>query len=360
MRSTLRTSAAIAPIVMLLSFVQPAAAQPDPSAEADAYFRKGKEAAKAGKLGEALDAYRAAWARKKSSDIACNLGNVEQRSGRARDAAEHLAYCLRTFPATGSAEQRTAAQKAFDEAKAQVGTLAIQTSVAGAEILVDGASAGRSPLEDPLFVEAGSHRIDAKLAGYDDAHQDVAAEKGATKNVALTLVAAKGAVGAGAAGAGAADGAGAAGGAGGAGAAGANGGAGGAEPEPSKKSVPILIAGFGVAAVGLGVGIGFTVASNGARSDADALKLPGGDSACTAKPQPAQCAELASKNDDVGTLAGGAVAGYVIGGLALAGTLTYLLWPTSGGAKATAGRRSVRAAPSVSPGFVGGSVAGSF
>jgi len=58
-----------------------------------------------GSVQDGYDAYRKAWDLKQSSDIRRNLGNVEVELGKPRDAAEHLSYCLKRFPSTGSAEQ---------------------------------------------------------------------------------------------------------------------------------------------------------------------------------------------------------------------------------------------------------------
>ncbi|MCK6591615.1 MAG: hypothetical protein L6Q76_29015, partial [Polyangiaceae bacterium] len=100
----------------------PAATQPavDPNASPEeramALFRRGIEAHKQGNLVEAEGYYRTAFDLKKSYDIAGNLGDVELKLGKPRDAAEHLSFTIRNFPLTGKPELRERMQKALDEA----------------------------------------------------------------------------------------------------------------------------------------------------------------------------------------------------------------------------------------------------
>jgi tetratricopeptide (TPR) repeat protein len=92
----------------------------DASQNADDLFRAGKVAYKAGKLQEAYEAYRAAWRLKRTYDIAANLANAESQLGKTRDAAEHLAFCIRNFPPTGGKAQLDHIKAQFDEARREV------------------------------------------------------------------------------------------------------------------------------------------------------------------------------------------------------------------------------------------------
>src|SRR6185503_10534547 len=119
-----------------------------------------------GRLEDAYRAYKAGYDLKKGYDLAGNLGNVELALGRPRDAAEHLSFCLKNFPATGTAKQLEFIRSRLAEARQKVGALSIQVSEGGAEVLVDGRSIGRSPLADEVFVDPGSRRIEARLNGH--------------------------------------------------------------------------------------------------------------------------------------------------------------------------------------------------
>src|SRR5687768_4046638 len=133
----IRTIAAL----LLLSFAPittwspPARAVPgedDANTRADEYFRQGKALVREGDLEGARRAYLAGFQLKKGYDIAGNLGNVELELGRPRDAAEHLTWCVRNFPATGTPKQLEMAKERLAEARKQIGALSIVVNVDGA------------------------------------------------------------------------------------------------------------------------------------------------------------------------------------------------------------------------------------
>lgn len=68
------------------------------------------------------------------------------------------------------------------------GTIAVQSTPAGAEVLVDGQPAGTTPVE--LQLAAGEHAIVLRLAGYADEERRVLVEAGAAAAVAAELSAA--------------------------------------------------------------------------------------------------------------------------------------------------------------------------
>jgi hypothetical protein len=106
-----------------------------------------------------------AWAIKKTADIAGNLGSVELELKEYDRAANHLSYCDRHLPVSTPAEERDRLRTQLAEAKKYVGVLALDVHPDGVEIDIDGDNAGRSPLEGPVFVNPGAHKIVAKRDG---------------------------------------------------------------------------------------------------------------------------------------------------------------------------------------------------
>jgi len=299
---------------------------PEVSQKSDDLFKRGKDYYKDGKLKEAYGSYRAAWDLKKSYDLAANLGNAELLLGLKRDAAEHYAYCLRTFAATGGKDRREAAQKKFDEARKEVGALSIKVSPGGAEVLIDGKSVGRAPLKDEVYVDPGGRIVEARLVGYEQGKQSVQVEKGGpTQTITLELLAKKVDAPQGTGGPGKVDG------------------GSGVQvppslpitppppPPPKKKNLLLIGAGAGLTAVAAGVGVALLVLGGNEASDADALivdlKAKGGPQACSTGNPPQDCAKLhqlnvdsdAAHNAGVGMFVGASVVGLA--------TLTYALWP---------------------------------
>jgi hypothetical protein len=152
------------------------------TAKAAALYDEGVVAYKKGRWAVARASFLAAWSLKKHWQVAGNLADCELQMGKTRDAAEHAAFYLRNAPA----DRRERAQALLDKAQAGTGTLTVAVDQIGADVVVDGAIVGKSPLLEPVFVDPGQHTVEARLrAGFATAPVDVLA--GVRKDVALVL-----------------------------------------------------------------------------------------------------------------------------------------------------------------------------
>lgn len=293
----------------------PAHAQPASSPETDRareLHRAGDAAFKAGKLEEARTAYLAAWALKKHWQIATNLGDAELRTGRQRDAAEHLAYALREGGGEMAAAQRDGVQKALTEAKTQVATVEVQIAPEGADVVVDGEFVGRSPLADPVFLAPGEHAIEVKRVGYVARIEKVAASAGAATTLRIELV--------------------------------AEGAAGAAMPPPAGSSPAptppsddqvddgpgvapwFLIGGGAAVAIGGGVLLGVGLSEQGSGSDLLAgVQTDGGSCNPPSAGFEARCEEAFSSESTGNTLAGVGTALLIAGGAAIVGGAVWMV-----------------------------------
>ena len=135
------------------------------------------------KWSEARASFLAAWSLKRHWQIAGSLGDCEAQLGLNRDAAEHLAYFLRLSPSKPpSAESK----RLYESVTAKIGVLEIAVDALGADVVVDGKYIGKSPLEDPVFVEPGHHTIEARL-GAKRATAEAEAPAGSSRKQTLTL-----------------------------------------------------------------------------------------------------------------------------------------------------------------------------
>lgn len=146
---------------------------------------KGAALFEKGEYPQAEAAFLAAWAIKKHFQIAANLGACELKLGKSRAAAEHLAYAVRAFVPQDSPERATAA-KLLAEARAKIATVTLSVDTDGADVLVDGALVGTTPLAEPLFVEPGSHTIDVRRDGEVRASAKVDAKEGSDQTLTLS------------------------------------------------------------------------------------------------------------------------------------------------------------------------------
>ena len=83
---------------------------------------------------------------------------------------------------------RSGAEEALRRLQPQIATVALRSTVAGAQVLLDGEVLGVSPL--PSFVvSAGTHELTAKREGYLDGHTSIVARAGSQMTVTLDPVA---------------------------------------------------------------------------------------------------------------------------------------------------------------------------
>ncbi|UQA56078.1 PEGA domain-containing protein [Polyangium aurulentum] len=326
------------------------AAATDAQKDATKLLEDGKKAAKAGQWEKAREAFAAAYAQKPDPAIAGQLGLAELKASKPREAAEHLSIFLRDAPGA-SADEKQAAQKGLDDAKARLGTLFITVNVAGADVSVNGQAAGKTPLPGPVFLDPGSREIEVKKEGFEPAKELLVVAPGTETEmeVALAPVAAA------------------------------------AEPEkppePKKEPEPPpapprpkwqtygMIGGAGLTALGLGLGIGLTVAANGKSAEADERlavlrrNTPSTSTLCGPNgfaPHRSACAELKNTLSTQDAMANGAMAGYIIGGVAALGTVGLYLLPKTGFGRKLMGVNVMPVLPVMGGDQAGGMVVGSF
>jgi hypothetical protein len=285
---------------------QPLVTTADASAQADALNKRAVEALKRDGFADAEPLARQAWELKQSYDIASNLGLAELGLKRNRDAAEHLAFALRTFPANGKPEHKKLVEMSLSRAAAEVGAVELSVNVDGATVYVDAKRIGVAPLRGTVFLDPGPHTLRAELAGYDAAQQDVRAQPGRADRVSLALTRTPAPPTSTAA----------------------------MPPPPAaraKKSLPLIVTGFGLAAAGVAVGVGGVIASSSSSSSAtaaqDQLAASDGQGACNLPANASACSNLDGSLKDVGTYRNLSIAGFAVGGAALIGTVVYLLVP---------------------------------
>jgi hypothetical protein len=402
----------IAPFALVLAFaaatLPPSAvlaqnAAADPITEvARQRFTDGVTAYDAGRFEEARLAFQQAYTLTQKPILLLNIGLSEVKGGKLIEGGNHLLQFLREVK-DAKPEQRKSANDALATVGAKANSLTITVDVSGAEVSVDGAKVGVSPLPGPLFVEPGSRTIMASLNG-KSAFTKVDAPRGksASANVVLgqsappAVVAPIAAVPPAAATA-----------------------APTAPPPPSPYPAssaslapppvpptapfappttapaptepsgqptllqwyldrPLAWVGTGLTAVGLGVGIGFSAAASASSSDVDEVARQIRDKAAADGVTSAPCGPLdGSGAGDVYPSACGvlrnaisvndantavAVTGWVVGGLALAGTVTYAVfdWYLPKKSAADSGALQLGVFPILAPGVRGAGVVGQF
>ena len=314
----------------------------DPGKEAEEHYLRGKALLKGGDVKGAYLEYRASWDLKQSYDIAANLGNLELEQGLPRDAAEHLAFALRSV-AVGVPEDRVAAIRGLlDRARRLVSAATVKVNIAGAEILVDGVAVGRSPLSSEIFVDPGKRTIEARLSPYAPAKKVFDFSRSATIPVELELVLAAPTASASASAAPTARPI--------------------ATATATPKSVIPIGVGVAAAAAGLGLGLVGVVLSGSKASEVDRLQIElasldhGKHNVCSRAAPPAQCADLGDAFIAKGSFRNLAIAGFATAGVASIATVVWILIPA---AKPAAVKPATEKAPPVRASFSAGPSGGS-
>ncbi len=133
---------------------------------ADEAERQANRAVQEGRMPEAAEDLRKAWGFYKDPRLVCNLGTIEVKMGRHRDASQSLSTCLRSIKRGDMKVLLPGYKRMLDEARAHVGELTVEANVPDAEVFVDGKGSGKLPLLDPIFLDPGSHVVEVKAPGY--------------------------------------------------------------------------------------------------------------------------------------------------------------------------------------------------
>ena len=277
----------------------PAAGAPDPDkAEFEKHFAAGQAAAKANRWDAARQEFLQAFDLKPDhAPTVALLAQAEMATGRHREAAEHLDIFL-DYAVGISPQDRKTAEDLLVEAQSKLAIVTVKVDKPGAKITVDGRVLGTSPLAEPVLVDAGpQRRFEAETPDGARGRVVMDLEPRTTPTVDMVL-----------------------------------------KTPPTKVikesqtwRTPLLFTGIGLGVVGVGMGVGFTVA--GSAKNKEAVDLAGkirfertsSEALCPPTSKDARCSQLATIQTRRDTFATIGVAGFVVGGVAAVGTLVLAL-----------------------------------
>jgi hypothetical protein len=163
--------------------------RPPPSAEEIKIARQtamdGLDAYKAGEYAKALNLFDQARAVYPSAQILRMTGYSHLALQHWEQAIQILEQSLSSTITPLSDEDRQDVQEQLNKALAHFGTVTVSSSVPGAELSVDDGPARKLPLEQPLRLLEGAHRLEVRASGRNDAAEDIVVEGG--KELQITL-----------------------------------------------------------------------------------------------------------------------------------------------------------------------------
>lgn len=135
-------------------------------AEAKQRFDRGYELYDEGEYSLALIEFTRAYELVPNYRVLYNIGQVNIQLGQYANARRALKEYLEKGGDALSNDRRTSVTKDLEMLDRRTAFLMITSNVAGAEVLIDDVVMGKTPLETPLLVDAGVHRVTLRRSGY--------------------------------------------------------------------------------------------------------------------------------------------------------------------------------------------------
>jgi tetratricopeptide (TPR) repeat protein len=163
----------VATFLILALAASPVGAQTDPKATADEHFKKGVDAFRDRRFGDAALEFEEAYRLWPAYAVLFNIGQVNAALGHSVEAVDayekYLKQGAAAVPASRVREVEAEIAKQLD----RIGTVAVRTSPEGAEIRMDGRLLGTTPLGRPIRATVGRHTFDAILDGHGSQVREV-------------------------------------------------------------------------------------------------------------------------------------------------------------------------------------------
>lgn len=148
-----------------------AAAEPAAKGLAASHFARGVELANEGAYAAALIEFGRAYETSPHYSVLYNMGQAYIGLGKPVQAVEMLRRYLNEGGAQLTLERRRDVEAEIVKQYARTGSVRIEASAPGALITVDGEPVGTAPLNDPIRVAIGVHRIRGELPSGEQAEQ---------------------------------------------------------------------------------------------------------------------------------------------------------------------------------------------
>lgn len=148
-------------------------ADPGSVEEARARFQRGVELYREGSFDAALAEFNKAYQLAPNYRVLYNLAQVQTERHDYIAAVKMLEQYLKQGSTDIPPERREQVEQELRALKGRVSELVVSTNVQGAELLVDGASAGELPAKAPIVVNSGVRRLQVRKTGYTTISRNV-------------------------------------------------------------------------------------------------------------------------------------------------------------------------------------------
>jgi PEGA domain-containing protein len=156
-------------------------------AEAKQRFDRGYELYEEGEYPLALIEFSRAYELVPNYRVLYNIGQVCIQLAQYANARRALESYVDKGGESLSAERKVAVKKDLEMLGRRTAFLSVSSNIEGAEILVDDAVVGRTPLGSAVLVDAGVHRVMLRHAGYQPKTSNVTLAGGDEQGLTVTL-----------------------------------------------------------------------------------------------------------------------------------------------------------------------------
>lgn len=167
---------------------QQASSSSDVTAAANVLIQRGIELRRAGEDRLALAEFERAFSSQGSVRALAQMALAEQALGLWREANEHLQRAL-LKDEPWIVEHRATLEAAAREIRSQLGSLEISCNIAGAEVRLNGAVLGLTPLTSPVPLVAGANVITVSKPGFFEMARQVGVDAGRLSRLNVVLTA---------------------------------------------------------------------------------------------------------------------------------------------------------------------------
>jgi tetratricopeptide (TPR) repeat protein len=185
--------ASLLTLLLLLQTGSAAATHPRAAAEsaanknqAQALLREGTRLYRKGQYQEALDRFTGAYALYPSPKLHFNIAQANRELGRPVEALAAFERFL-ADPAGSPRPVTDEARHSAADLRAQLGQVQVTGDAADAEVLLDGAAVGRTPLRQPIWCTPGKHLLSLTREGFVPFEESVTVAAGASATVSASL-----------------------------------------------------------------------------------------------------------------------------------------------------------------------------
>ncbi len=185
--ATILSLALAAPAVAAPKKPAPKQAQTAEQKQADRHFKSGVALFTEGKFGEALAEFERAYEIAPHPLVLYNIAGCHRELSRYGEAVKFYKRFLDEGKGKVPKERLATAQTELDGILARIARITV-AAPDGAQLTVDGADIGTMPIEMPLMVAPGEHKIVVRSQGMRDAERTVRVASGDVIDVAMKLV----------------------------------------------------------------------------------------------------------------------------------------------------------------------------